>query len=215
MKQDEFITPVNPAWGHGPVHRVEASRYTSRDYLEREKAHMWPFVWQVACREEEIGEPGSYFEYEIGDQSILVTRTLEGDVKAFFNTCLHRGTQIAKGCGRLTQFTCPFHAWRWSLDGKIRYVHDRQDFPGLKDEELSLMECEVGLFGGFVFIRMEKGTDTIEEFLAPIFDQLSAYRMEDYRISRGARRFSRPTGRSRWRRSRNPIIFSAPIRKGG
>jgi len=182
VKQEDIIPAANPLWGKGSVHRVEAFRYTSRDYLEREKKALWPHVWQLACREEEIEEPGSYFEYEIGDQSILVVRTLQGEVKAYFNVCLHRGTQLAKGCGTLTQFTCPFHAWRWSLDGRIRYVHDRADFPGLTDDQLSLMECQVGRFGGFVFIKMAPSGETLDEFLAPIADQLAGYKMEEYRI---------------------------------
>jgi phenylpropionate dioxygenase-like ring-hydroxylating dioxygenase large terminal subunit len=182
MKQDEILPASNPAWGEGGVKRVETMRYTSRAYHEREKKHLWPNAWQFACREEEIEEPGSFFEYEINDQSVVIVRTNEGAVKAFYNVCLHRGTQLVKGCGKQRQFTCPFHSWRWSLDGEIRYVHDRADFPGVTDAELRLPEVQVGLFGGFVFIKLNEGGQGFEEFLAPIANQLAAYRFEEYRI---------------------------------
>jgi len=182
VRHEEILPVVNPAWGRSPSPRVDVSRYVSREYVALERERLWPHVWQIACREEEISGPGDYFEYEIGDQSIIVVRTSKGEVKAFFNACLHRGTQLAKGCGTLRQFTCPFHAWRWSLDGAIRYVHDRADFPGLTDEELRLPECQVGLFAGFVFIKMTEGGESLEAFLAPIADNVAAYRIEDYRI---------------------------------
>ena len=53
----------------------------------------------VACREEEVPEAGDYLEYTIGDQSILVVRTDPGNIKGYFNTCLHRGTRLADGRG--------------------------------------------------------------------------------------------------------------------
>jgi phenylpropionate dioxygenase-like ring-hydroxylating dioxygenase large terminal subunit len=172
----------NPAWGQSPIRRIDVARYTTREYANLEMERLWPQVWQIACREEEVPNAGDYFEYVLGNQSILVVRTRTDVLKAYFNNCLHRGTQLAKGCGNVDQFVCPFHAWRWSLDGQIRYVHDRADFPGLSDEQLQLPECQVGLFGGFVFIKMAEGGPTLAEFLAPISGQIGPYRLEDYRI---------------------------------
>src|SRR3954469_8428731 len=88
----------NQAWGEA-YKRVDASRYISPEHAKLELERLWPNVWQVACREEEVAKPGDYFEYEIGDQSIIVLRTESGALKAYFNACQHRGTQLLKGCG--------------------------------------------------------------------------------------------------------------------
>src|SRR5262245_63770879 len=94
--------------------RVPAERYYDREFFELEKERLWPRVWQMACRLEEIPEPGDFVEYEICDQSILVVRQADGSIKAFHNACRHRATQLCQGTGRLRagQIVCPFHGWR-------------------------------------------------------------------------------------------------------
>jgi phenylpropionate dioxygenase-like ring-hydroxylating dioxygenase large terminal subunit len=63
---------------------------------------------------------GDYVDFEIGDQSIVVVRTEHG-LRAYFNACRHRGTRLVSGQGRIGEFRCPFHAWRWHLDGSLKY----------------------------------------------------------------------------------------------
>ena len=71
---------------------VPGARYTSQEFFDLEMERLWPRVWQVACREEEIPNSGDFLEYLIGDQSILVVRADGDDIRAFFNACPHRGT---------------------------------------------------------------------------------------------------------------------------
>ena len=104
--------------------RIPRERYFDREFFELEKEHLWPHVWQMACRLEEIPDPGDFVEYEICDMSILVVRQHDGSVKAFENACRHRATQLAVGAGRFGggQIVCPFHGWRWNLDGSNSFV---------------------------------------------------------------------------------------------
>jgi phenylpropionate dioxygenase-like ring-hydroxylating dioxygenase large terminal subunit len=83
---------------------VARARYTSARFLALEFERLWPRVWQVACREEEIAEVGDFCEYLIGDQSILVVRSAPDAVVAHHNTCLHRGTRMAEGCVILFEY---------------------------------------------------------------------------------------------------------------
>ena len=171
-----------PEWGKTPYHRVDAARYISAEHVDLEAERLWPYIWQAACREEELPETGDFLEYKITDQSIILVRTASGAIKGYFNACPHRGTQLAKGCGHITQFVCPFHGWRWSLDGINRYVHDRVEFPDLTDEELRLPEAAVEIWGGFVFVRLSSTGPTLAEYLEPVAKDLAPYRIEDYRI---------------------------------
>jgi hypothetical protein len=75
---------------------VPGARYTSREFFDLEMERLWPRVWQVACREEEIPNPGDFLEYTIGDQSILVVRSEQDTITAFFNACAHRGTRLRR-----------------------------------------------------------------------------------------------------------------------
>lgn len=151
--------------------------------LELEKAKLWPRVWQVACREEELKTTGDYVVYEIADQSIIVVRTAEG-VRAFHNACQHRGRRLVSGCGQVARFHCRFHGWQYQLDGSIARVIDRQDWndcPGFDDAELHLKAVRVGTWAGFVFINMDPNAEPLPEFLKPVPQFIDPYEMHTMR----------------------------------
>ena len=164
---------------------VPGSRYTSRDFFDLEMERLWPRVWQVACREEEIANPGDFLEYTIGDQSILVVRSRPDTITAFFNACTHRGTRLASGTGNFAtaEIRCRYHAWRWNLDGDVKEVVDRHNYPAaLTDDDVRLGEVQVGRWGGFVFVNMDPNCESFEAFLGEAPERLSSYRFEDLRF---------------------------------
>lgn len=162
-----------------PEHLVEESysylgdtdipfeRYTSNDFFQQEIDNMWLKTWQWACREEEISQAGDYVVYDIVGKSVIVLRTESGDIKAFANACLHRGTQLkpSESCGRSKNLRCPFHGFTWSLEGKLEDVPCRWDFPHVDDEKFSLPQLKVECWNGFVFINFNPDA-------APLSDQL-------------------------------------------
>ena len=86
--------------------------FLSKDYAEAEKELLWPRVWQMAGRAEDIPNVGDYFTYEIADESILIVRTSADTIKAFYNVCAHRGRQLverARGSERRTRQHTQFH----------------------------------------------------------------------------------------------------------
>lgn len=161
---------------------VPTYRYTSRDYVSKERERLWPAVWQMVCRQEDIPHVGDYLEYQIGDQSILIVRSAADCIQAFHNVCLHRGTRLKSGCGSATELRCMFHAWCWHLDGTNKEVIDQHDFPGLKQENLSLSEVRVGQWGGFVFINMNSEAGSLEEYLGPIPELFTCFRLEEMQV---------------------------------
>ena len=78
---------------------IAKERYTSRAFFDLELERLWPRVWQVACRDEQVDAVGDYCEYTIGDESIVVVRSARDRIQAFYNSCLHRGTRLVDGCG--------------------------------------------------------------------------------------------------------------------
>src|SRR2546423_131452 len=141
-----------------PLH-VPRERYYDREFFDLEKKHLWPKVWQMACRLEEMPRPGDYVEYEICDQSIILIRQPDMSVKGFFNACLHRATQLCKGSGHLGGGTivCPFHGWRWKGDGSCAFVYGAEGFePELVDPDaLRLPECKVELWASCAWINLD------------------------------------------------------------
>jgi phenylpropionate dioxygenase-like ring-hydroxylating dioxygenase large terminal subunit len=146
---------------------IPYERYTSKDFFDLEMRKLWPKAWQWACREEVIPEVGDYHVYDIGPYSILVTRVAPDEIKAFVNSCLHRGTQLrpSDSTGSVQHFRCPFHGWTWNLDGSLKEIPCRWDFPKVTDEEFRLPEVKLARWGGFVWINMDENTGPLEEWL--------------------------------------------------
>lgn len=163
---------------------VPKERYVSREFLDLEMEKLWPRVWQVACREEELPEVGDYLEYVIGDQSILVVRTDARSVKGYFNTCLHRGTRLADGRGNFGdgQIRCRYHAWRYALDGRVTEIVDRHEFPDVPSD-LRLHEVRTERWGGFVFVNMDRGAEPLMDFLDPIPKLLGPFHLDQMRFA--------------------------------
>lgn len=171
---------------------VPKERYTSREFAELEMDRLWSRTWQVACREEEVPDAGDFLEYLIGDQSVLVVRSPSepasnaggaGPVRAYFNSCLHRGTRLAEGRGRFTggRIRCPFHAWCYGLDGRLVEVPDGEEFPPLPPD-LGLAEVRAECWGGFVFVNLDPDAAPLADFLDPLPFLLAPYRMADMRF---------------------------------
>ncbi len=166
---------------------VEA--FISRDYAEAEKEKLWPKVWQMAGRVEEIPEPGNFFTYEIGDDSIIVLRTGAGIIKAFHNVCPHRGRRLvdvppgSNGArGTRAKFVCGFHGWNFNLDGKNTYVHEPQDWsPCLTEERTALSEVKIGDWGGWLFINMDPEAVPLAEYLESAASILNPFQFDKMR----------------------------------
>ena len=141
----------DPGW-YGD-HDIAVARYTSREFHELEKRLLWSRVWQMACRLEEIPEVGDTTLYEICDKSVLIVRSGPDEVRAFWNSCRHRGRQLITDPGFVQQLRCPFHGFTWNLDGSLAYVPSRWDFPQIEDDRLGLGALRVGTWAGFVFVN--------------------------------------------------------------
>jgi phenylpropionate dioxygenase-like ring-hydroxylating dioxygenase large terminal subunit len=166
---------------------VSKERYISTDWLAAEYERLWPKVWQMACRIEQIPRNGDYYEYMIGTQSILVVRENEDSIKAFRNACLHRATRICSGIGNTDdELRCPFHGWAWKLDGSVLEIPDADDFAPecLSRADLQLPEVHVGLWGGFVFINMSEDPEPLLDFLAPVVEGLAPFEVDKMRLLR-------------------------------
>lgn len=158
------------------------SLYTSPEIHKLEMERMWTRVWQFACREEEISEPGDIHVYEVGDLSILVVRTENNEIKAYYNSCTHRATKLCSESTQLQQIRCPFHGFAWDLDGTLKSLPCAWDFPQIENGSHNLKEVKVGLWGGFVFINMDSDAKPLEDYLDVLPAHMAERRFEDMYI---------------------------------
>ncbi len=164
--------------------RVRKERYFDPDFYAMEVELIWPRVWQMACRLEEIPRPGDFVEYEILDQSIVVLRFDDMSVRAFQNACRHRGVQVVKGRGRLESgFVCPFHGWCYGLDGHNTHVTRAKAFSehNLQPDDINLVPVRCEVWGGCAFINLDDEAPALRECIEPFATIMDAWRTESLR----------------------------------
>lgn len=153
-------------------HGIRSGRYTDPAFARLEYERLWSKVWQAAARVDEIPETGDYTVYEIGDQAVLLVRVDADTIKAYHNACPHRGTALAECSGTFdkNRIICPFHGWRWNLEGQNEFVLERQEFRSgeLRDSDVALREVKLELFAGFIFINFDPNPVPFDEFIAPV-----------------------------------------------
>ena len=154
---------------------VSTARYTSKAWHELEVERLWKRVWQMACREEDIPAPGDHLRYDIAGMSFLVVRTEAGALKAYPNACLHRDRILKEFDGRASELRCAFHGFCWHLDGRLKDVPARWDFPQIEDKKFSLPELPLATWAGFVFINPDRGCAPFSEHIKDLADQFQRW----------------------------------------
>ena len=164
---NDFRPRTSETGGYPMIIPVEP--FISPEYARAEGEKLWPRVWQVACRVEEIPNVGDYVTYDILDESIIVVRTAADEIAAYYNVCQHRGRRLTKGCGHTAKFYCRFHGWSWDIDGRNTFVLDREDWgDALEDDDIRLKTVQVDTWGGWVWISMDPKCEPLADYLAPI-----------------------------------------------
>jgi len=162
------------------------TRYLSREIAGQESAKIWPKVWLMAGRLEQLKEVGDFLTLDIDRESIIVVRSSRTELKAFYNVCQHRGRRLKEGCGNTGKtITCGFHGWRWGIDGKAQYITNEEDFEpcaGYSRDLLGLQPVKLDTWGGWIFVSMDPDIEPLLQWLAPIPEVFEHYEFENCRI---------------------------------
>ncbi len=162
---------------------ITGDRYYTPEFAKQEAEALFPRVWQVAGRVDQIPEAGDYVTYEIGRDSILCVRGEDDVVRAFYNVCQHRGNRLVSApVGSLAggDFQCAYHGWRFGDSGTLNWVPDEDDFlQGSPCGKRNLVEMPSDTWAGFIWFNMDPDAKPLREWLDPVADHLDGYRMEN------------------------------------
>src|SRR5947209_11056064 len=157
--------------------------YHDAEFLDAEKKAFLGAAPQVVCHESEIAEPGEWRSLEYLGESVIVIRGDDGVVRAFANVCRHRGSRLVDGNGGCARvLTCPYHAWSYGRDGRLVGVPHREEYPGLRTEELGLVPVALERWRGFLFVTLEPGSPSVAEMMAPYEEEVAHYQFESLRV---------------------------------
>jgi phenylpropionate dioxygenase-like ring-hydroxylating dioxygenase large terminal subunit len=184
--QDEAIKSRASQWTPQPT--LPGRDYYDPAVYEADRERIFHSSWTAIAREEEIAEPGDFITRDLAGESIIVTRTLDGGLRGYFNVCRHRGTRLVDDSGHVKKvFTCPYHAWSYDLSGNCVGTPNVHRDEGFDRSEYSLWGVRLDTWAGFVFANLGDGAQTLTEQLADDpEDPTSAdhYRLQDLRLGR-------------------------------
>ena len=154
--------------------------YHDAEFFAAEQRAFLRAAPQVVCHQNEIAQPGEWRSLEYLGESVIVIRGDDGEVRAFHNVCRHRGSRLVDGSGGCAKvLTCPYHAWSYARDGSLVGVPHRQEYPGLRTEELGLVPVPLENWHGFLFVTLEPGAPSVAEMMAPYEQEVAPYRLEE------------------------------------
>ena len=162
---------------------LDVGRWTDESFFKREVENLWPKVWQMACRETALIQPGDYFVYDIARYSILLVFTNQNTIKAYHNSCLHRGRAIKSGIGRSRELKCPYHGFTWNLDGSFKEACCQSEFDHTNLEDLSLPELQVAKWGGWIFVNMDPKALRFSEYVSCLPEHFRRWEPEKRYVS--------------------------------
>lgn len=137
--------------------------YTSKEALDLERAQIFGGTWQYAGAAEQVKKNGTYFTTEIAGEPIVVLRDQEGQLRAFFNVCRHRGGPVAAGAGDVKLFKCAYHGWTYGLDGELRQTPEFKGVQCFDKANFGLRPIQVETFGPLLFVHMGSGQPSFSD----------------------------------------------------
>jgi choline monooxygenase len=153
--------------------------YTSQQFFDREMERVFRRSWCCVGRAEYVPNPGDWFTRELAGTPLIIARGRDNMIRAFVNSCRHRGAKLMEGKGNARAIQCPYHSWVYNLDGALVGAPDMDGVSGFDKAKTGLKPVRLDTRGGFLFVNFDDGAAGLDTWLGgwgPLFD---SYRFED------------------------------------
>ncbi len=155
--------------------------YTDPAIYALEREHILKKSWLCAGHSDQIPSAGDYFTVEILEESLLLVRDSDNQIRAFSNSCRHRGFPVADGSGNKHVFTCGFHGWSYNLDGSLRGAPQMDQAQGFDRKRCHLHGFLVEVWQGFIFMSFDPETEPLGPQLRGVDEILAPHKVSERR----------------------------------
>ena len=161
------------------AHTLPRERYVAPEILAEEQQRIFAREWNCVGRVSRLAGAGDFIVRTVAGESLIIVRGRGGELNAFFNVCRHRGTQLcSQASGRFSEtIQCPYHAWTYSIDGRLLGAPHMQDAEGFEKRDYPLHSAAVAEWEGFVFVNIADDPPPFSEAFAPMIRRLERYRI--------------------------------------
>lgn len=172
----EVRQPLEHA-GHAP-----GFLYSSPEVYRREIDTLFMRDWLFVGRTEELASPGDYRTMRLAGEPIVLARTPEGELRAFYNMCAHRGVEVASGCGNARSLKCPYHGWIYDLSGRLTGAAYMKASPGFDLDEQRMTPLRIETWRRNIFVSFNPDVRPLAEFVADFEQDFAVLRPEACRL---------------------------------
>ena len=170
-----------------PVEQAESLPpwcYTSQEFFDLELRNLFMRVWTFFGHADQVARPGDYFTVEYAGIPLIVARGADGEIRAFANSCRHRGTPVAEGEGNCRAFVCPYHGWVYDLDGALRSCPGMEKTQGFDRAAQGLTPLRLERFGCFLFVNFDGRAEPLIDYLGDFPEIMGSYGLDDLALVR-------------------------------
>ena len=163
-----------------PGYTLPQAFYTDQDVYEFDLAAIFHRQWIMAGFEVELSEPGSYLAFDVGRTPVVIVRGREGELRAFHNSCRHRGAQVCEtGTGRRARLVCPYHQWAYDLDGRLVNAVRMT----VNTAELGLRPVHVRAVAGSLYVCLADDPPPFDDFATALEPLLAPHRLDRAKVA--------------------------------
>jgi phenylpropionate dioxygenase-like ring-hydroxylating dioxygenase large terminal subunit len=163
---------------------MPAFTYTSPEFYQREVERIWRKTWNFIGSADQIRNNGDYFTLNFAGVPIIVLRDHDGKIRAFANTCRHRGSELLEGKGNCKLIVCPYHSWTYDLSGNLRGTPEMDKTLNFNKADYGLSSIAIDTWGNFLFINFDKNPEPLKKHLGDLPEKLAPYRLENMALAR-------------------------------
>lgn len=167
------------------AHVLPPHTFHDQDVFDYEQDAWFAGGWVSVGREEDALTPGQYFLAPVAGENIIIVRGNDGQLRGFYNVCRHRGATVVEDeCGKLPRFQCPYHAWVYDLDGKLKQPRHTELLVDFDPAEWGLVPVRVDVWQGIVYVDLSGAAEPLLDFLGDIVHEFARFDLAALRRAR-------------------------------
>ncbi|HEY0182050.1 MAG TPA: aromatic ring-hydroxylating dioxygenase subunit alpha [Rhodopila sp.] len=153
--------------------------YTSDRFYRREIETIFRKVWNFVGHVSQLDKPGDYFTLDFAGMPTILLRDGAGQLRAFANTCRHRGSELLAGSGHCRTIVCPYHSWAFGLDGALLAAPEMKQTIDFDPAQNGLIPLRLDSWGGFLFLCFDDNAPDLAHYLGDLPERAAPYGLAD------------------------------------
>ncbi|PRY88765.1 aromatic ring-hydroxylating oxygenase subunit alpha [Donghicola tyrosinivorans] len=163
-------------------HSLERAFYTDPEIYAQDLENIFYREWLFAIPACQLTKAGSYAQLQIGAFNVILVKGSDGEIRAFHNSCRHRGSIICKGReGHVAKLVCPYHQWTYDLDGKLLWARDMG--PDFNPSKHNLHPVHMRELAGLIYICLAETPPDFDSFADAARPYLEVHELQNAKVA--------------------------------